>query len=251
MKNKGVLIALIAIGVIVLIGTAIFLGFFLGRGWFGGGCCGGWGSANNHPDFGRGMMWGGGRGWFSRNDNWRGGSSSSERVLSIQEADEAVDAYIEDYNAAEELHISEIMIFDNHAYAIVKEEDTGINAFEVLVDPETLSVFPEMGPNMMWNLKYGHMRGGMRGSGFNNSTAVMPISDEEAVKIANEYLNQNNSDLVVAGHPDRFYGYYTIHTEKDGEVAGMLSVNGYDGEVFLHTWHGDFVEMTEHSDDDH
>jgi len=24
-----------------------------------------------------------------------------------------------------------------------------------------------------------------------------------------------------------------------------LSVNGYSGQVFLHTWHGDFIEMTE------
>jgi hypothetical protein len=25
----------------------------------------------------------------------------------------------------------------------------------------------------------------------------------------------------------------------------MLSVNGYSGQVFLHTWHGDLVEMSE------
>ena len=33
--------------------------------------------------------------------------------------------------------------------------------------------------------------------------------------------------------------------EKDGKVAGMLSVNGYSGQVFLHTWHGAFVEESE------
>ena len=30
-----------------------------------------------------------------------------------------------------------------------------------------------------------------------------------------------------------------------GSVAGMLSVNGYSGQVFLHTWHGTFIEEAE------
>jgi len=25
----------------------------------------------------------------------------------------------------------------------------------------------------------------------------------------------------------------------------MLSVNGYDGQVFYHSWHGAFIEMSE------
>ncbi len=40
-----------------------------------------------------------------------------------------------------------------------------------------------------------------------------------------------------------FPGYYTLDTLTDGKVIGMLSVNAYSGQVFLHTWHGDFVEM--------
>jgi len=264
MKNKGLLIALAAVGIIAIISTTLFLGFYWGRGWFGGGCCGGWSSGDNLPRFGRGMMWGGSRGWFDGRNSWRGGrgwfrgdanwsgdSPSSARVLSIEEAETAVNAFIAEYRAAEELIISEIMIFDNHAYAEVIEEDTGIGAFEVLVDPVTLAVIPEMGPNMMWNLKYSHMRGGMMGSGYYSRAAEMPISDEEAVEIANAYLSQNNSDLVAGGHADRFYGYYTIHTERDGKIYGMLSVNGYDGKVFLHTWHGEFIEMAEYSEEGH
>jgi len=38
---------------------------------------------------------------------------------------------------------------------------------------------------------------------------------------------------------------YTLDFEKDGKVAGMLSVNGYSGQVFLHTWHGTFIEESE------
>jgi heat shock protein HslJ len=40
----------------------------------------------------------------------------------------------------------------------------------------------------------------------------------------------------------QFYGYYTLDFSKDGKVSGMLSVNGYSGQVFLHTWHGSFIE---------
>jgi hypothetical protein len=109
------------------------------------------------------------------------------------------------------------MIFDNNAYAIVVEKSTNIGAFELLVDPVNRSVFPEYGPNMMWNLKYGMMSGsggygmpgpGMMGRGYgygpggmmggygskNGATAPqvspdMPVSAEEASQAAQKYLD--------------------------------------------------------------
>ena len=242
MKNKGLLITLAIIGVIAIAGVATAAGFFWWRGGFGGGCCIGNQQWNTFPRMRGGMMWGGG---------WQTNNISSSAVLSLDEAEGAINDYIDDYRSDEELFISEIMIFDNHAYAEVVEESTGIGAFEVLVDPSNLTVFPEMGPNMIWNLKYGHMRGGMMGSGFNNSEMEMPISGADAAQIASEYLSKNGSDLMADDHADRFYGYYTIHTLKDGDISGMLSVNGYNGEVYIHTWHGNFIEMTEHADDGH
>jgi len=236
MKNRGLLIALAVISVIAIIGTAAAVGFFWGWGGFGG-CCMRNRQWNIFPRWGRGMMWDGG---------WQSGVGSRSRVLSIEEAENAINEYIEDYGSNEELHIGEMMIFDNHAYAQVVEEETGIGAFEVIVDPDTLYVSPEMGANMMWNLKYGHMRGGMMGGGYRSSEADMPFSGEDAIRIANEYLNENDSDLTAEEHPDPFYGYYTIHTEKDGEVYGMLSVNGFDGRVIMHIWHGEFIEMSAH-----
>ena len=32
---------------------------------------------------------------------------------------------------------------------------------------------------------------------------------------------------------------------EDGGIAGMLSVNGYTGDVWYHNWHGIFIDMTE------
>ena len=67
-----------------------------------------------------------------------------------------------------DLKVAEVMVFDNNAYVRVVEQSTGIGAFELLVDPATLAVTPEPGPNMMWNLKYSalnhqYMMGGMDG----------------------------------------------------------------------------------------
>ena len=92
--------------------------------------------------------------------------------ISIADAQIAVENYLASLGN-EDLDIGEIMVFDNHAYAQIFEKSTSIVAMEVLVDPVTLTVYPEHGPNMMWNLKYGMMSGyggyGMMGSGMMDS----------------------------------------------------------------------------------
>jgi hypothetical protein len=127
---------------------------------------------------------------------------------------------------------------------------------------------------MMWNTKYGMMSGtrgygGMMGSngrgmmgpngggmmGEYGSSASprsaqgssqdkMPVDPEQARKVADAYLSRV-SPGTKAEEPTRFYGYYTIDTEKDGKTSGMLSVNGYSGEVWYHSWHGPFVAKDE------
>ena len=54
---------------------------------------------------------------------------------------------------------------------------------------------------------------------------------------------------TVGDEVDPFYGYYTLHTLNDGEIEGMLSVNGTTGQVWYHSWHGDFLDMTEDAHD--
>jgi hypothetical protein len=72
----------------------------------------------------------------------------------------------------------------------------------------------------------------------------MTVSPEQAREIADAYVRRV-SPGTQAGEAEPFYGYYTLHTEKDGEVTGMLSVNGYSGEVWYHSWHGPFIAMEE------
>jgi len=151
------------------------------------------------------------------------------------------------------------MIFDNNAYVVIKESDTGLGAFELLVDPASQIAYPEYGPNMMWNLKYGGLghgsmmagNGGMMG-GWNyqyqippDASAELTVTPEQAVQYAQQYLDNNYAGATAATDPLPFYGYYTLDFEKDGQIVGMLSVNGYNGQIFLHTWHGTFIEEDE------
>jgi hypothetical protein len=174
-----------------------------------------------------------------------GNRLSGVKPLTVDQAKQAVSAYLAGLNNPD-LVISEIMIFDNNAYARITEKTTGVGAFELLVDPVTQSVFPEYGPNMMWNLKYGMMGQGMMG-GFTapNTTGQMSVTADQARQIAQRYLDTYQPGAQADQKPDPFYGYYTIDTLRDDKPVGMLSVNGYSGQVFVHTWHGDFVEMSE------
>lgn len=184
---------------------------------------------------GWGMMWGG------------PGYGSSANRLTIDEAAAAAVEYLEDYG--QDLVVIEVMEFSRNFYAEVEEEDTGIHAMELLVDKSSGRVYPEPGPNMMWNTKYGHMRGmmGMMGNYYRGGSpaAKMPVTPGEAQELAQQYLNANSPGLTV-GHADTFYGYYTLHTLRSGEVEGMLSVNGYTGAVWYHSWHGAFIGMEEY-----
>ena len=144
-----------------------------------------------------------------------------------------------------DLAIDEIMEFEQNFYVVYFEESTGIGAFEMLIDKDTGRIFPEYGPNMMWNTKYGH--GGMMCCVRDPSpfpSAEMPIDQDEAVAIAQEYLDQYVPG-TVAGDPHPFYGYYTIHITKDNEIYGMLSVHGTDGTVWYHNWHGAHIQSLE------
>ena len=228
-----ILVALLVIGIVA--------GFFMMGGWMRGGM---------NP-----MMGG-------YNNNY-----ANATPLTVEQAKAAAEKYLTNLNNSD-LKITEVMIFNNNAYLVVKETSTGNGAFELLVDPGSQVAYPEYGPNMMWNLKYGclnhqHMMeymmgsssrmmgGGMMGDCDENNTtppnvsAEMTVTPEQAIEFAQKYLDANIPGATAATDPSKFYGYYTLDFKKDGKVAGMLSVNGYSGQVFLHTWHGTFLEESE------
>lgn len=88
----------------------------------------------------------------------------------------------------------------------------------------------------------------MGGFDFNDNVTTfddLPVSPEEALAVAQTYLDKYSTGADVSDEITTFYGYYTIDIERDGEIIGMVSVNGFTSQVFPHTWHGDFIEMSE------
>ncbi len=85
---------------------------------------------------------------------------------------------------------------------------------------------------MMWNGKYGMMS--------SYQQTQMTVTSQQAMKIAQDFLDvvypDTEADEIVA-----YYGYYTIMTELEGKHYGMLSVNGYSGDIWYHTWHSMFL----------
>jgi hypothetical protein len=275
--NKTLSTILTVLTIIVLAGVIFFAGMLYARAnmmW-------GW---SNENGYGRGMMGQGGmtlapgasagvNGMMNGNGGMMGGmmngygyTNSGLAPLTIDEAKAAAEKYLSNLENSD-FTIGEVMIFNNHAYLVIKEESTDVGAFELLVDPASKTAYPEHGPNMMWNLKYsglnhqymmennGGMMGMMGGSGMMSGngwsstnpadvSAEMTVMPEQAMEYAQKYLDENVSG-TLATSPIQFYGYYTLHFENDGEVAGMLSVHGFSGQVFLHTWHGTFIEKAQ------
>lgn len=136
------------------------------------------------------------------------------------------------------LEVGEVMRFKNHYYADLQEDD-GSKVTEVLIDPRTGAVRPEMGPATMWNTRFGMM-------GRDGGSEAADISATRAQQIADRWLADRGEGLT-SEDPVQFPGYYTLHTVRAGEITGMLSVRASTGDVWYHSWHGDFVEMSEHS----
>jgi hypothetical protein len=256
--SKGLRISLVVIGVVVAAAALLLIGLSLGRPYWGIGSLWPWstdryayGPMLGRVGYGRGMM---GLGPGAYGPGMMGFGSSAllgAEPLSVEQAQEALADYLETLGD-ENLQVGEVMIFDNHAYAEIVEADSGIGAMQLLVDPVTLAVYPEHGPNMMWNLKYspmagygmmGWMRGWYAGGQAIDPADEMTVSPEQAVAAAQDYLDRYLPGAAAAEEVNPYYGYYTLHILREGETIGMLSVNGYSGQVFLHTWHADFVEM--------
>ena len=266
--NKTISTTLTVVAILAIAGVIFFAGtMYAGANAFGPSMMGGYGR-NNDNAYDSSMMANGGNMMKGYRYN-----DTNLTPLTVDQAKVSAEKYLANLNNSD-LQIDEIMIFDNNAYVVVKETSTGNGAFELLVDPTSQIAFPEHGPNMMWNLKYsglnhqymmaghGGMMGyggmtlapgastGVSGYGWDSTTPAdvsveMTVTPEQAIEYAQKYLDANISGATAATDPIQFYGYYTIDFEKDGQVAGMLSVNGYSGQVFRHTWHGTFIEEAE------
>ena len=195
---------------------------------------GGFGMMGN----GYGMM-GGGYGLTQAPAPWAGVPGTRYRVspgnasrISLDQARKLAEDYAT--TVGSDLAVAEVMEFENNFYALVKESDSGHGALELLIDPYTGAVGPEPGPNMMWNDRYGHMSFGAGGEN--------RLSMDEARAFAQQALDTQLPGSKAHEDGAAFYGYFTFDFDNaNGTIAGMLSVEGSTGAVWLHTWHGSFV----------
>ena len=197
----------------------------------------------------RGMM---GR-WFNTNNV----AYENGKKLSPDDIENIVEDYIEGYG--DNLKVSDIFVYkDADYYVSVEEKDSGRGAMELLVNPYTGQVYPEYGPNMMWNEKYsmhggygmmGNSRWGMMGGTsnyqqYNNRDSSKRINKDEAIKIADKYMKENfGEEFSVPGDGHEFYGYYTFHIDQGDNTVGMMSVNYYTGDSWYHEWHGELEQV--------
>jgi len=166
---------------------------------------------------------------------------TGEPRISMDQAIQIVNQYLVNRNDPD-LKASEILEFSYNFYVGFVEKSTGIHAFEALIDPYTGDMYPEPGPNMMWNAKYGMMSGMMWGT--LTPSGPMTVTEEAAKGYAEEFLKSYLPGAKI-GDADRFYGYYTIEILSNDQIYGMLSVNGFTGQVWYHSWHGAFIAMRE------
>jgi hypothetical protein len=156
------------------------------------------------------------------------------------------------------LAIDEVEEYQNNFYAAYYEMNTGIFAFQMVIWKPSSTwtggyggmmggytmmygvVMPEPGPNMVWNQRY-RMMGGMMGFYGQSATGPMSVTHDQAKTLAQEYLDTNYPG-TFAGDVDTYYGYYNVDVLQNGNTFGMLSVNGYTGQVWYHTWHGPYIQ---------
>ncbi len=206
-----------------------------GSGWGSGGMMGGW-RGNYAPTQGytstvpygyrgRGMGPGMMGGWGT----YGYGYTPNANPISLDQAVTSAQQYVAALNN-NDLALTQVEEYTANFYGVVKEESTGMGA-----------VYPEPGPSMMWNTKYSPMAWMTDGFWFSAPSAQMPVTLAQARDNAEQYLKTYLPNTTVEDKGDTFYGYYNFDLLQNGTTYGMLSVNGYTGVVWYHTWHGNFV----------
>lgn len=156
--------------------------------------------------------------------------NSNGSLVSLEQAKDIAKRYLAAQNDPD-LELADLEEWEFNFYAEYKEKSTGIKAFQIVIDKYSGIASPEMGPNMMWNTKYGMT---------SLQPSAMTLTKEQAKIFAQQFLDSRLPG-TKAEDSGLFYGYYHFDVKKDDKMYGMLDVNGYSGQVWYHTWHGNFI----------
>lgn len=166
--------------------------------------------------------------------------------MTIDQVEELVKDYLRDLDDSN-IQVEEIIEFANDFYVRFSEKDTGINAFVALVDPYTGRMYAGHHPDKFWNTKY-------RGESYRESrgrpesidwpSGPMTITEEQAWSNAQRAILGYIPEGEI-GSVEPFYGYYTIPILQQGNVVGLVSINGYTGTVCYEACHGSVLGRVE------
>ncbi len=210
-----------------------------------------------HPGHGPAMM---GSGYGGMMGGGYGAMPAAPRTGSATADPAAVRSRVEGWLRSHgfgSFRVSEVMAFSRNDYVAVRD-GKGRPAFELLAG-RTGGWLMEEPPSMMWNSRYGMMRGlsrswmsgmGAMMGGWNGySTGSGKVTSVlQAARAADRWLARARPGERVStetGGMGAFPGYFTLDTTRNGKTAGMISVNAATGAVWYHGWHGDFLAERE------
>lgn len=145
-----------------------------------------------------------------------------------EEARQKMEDFAKQYGS--NVEVDDFMAFSSNYYAVLRSTDSGQNIAEVLVDRYSGSAYPEPGPNMMWNTRSGAGRTKAEGADYDLAGAK---------KLAEDFLTGYLPGAQII-ESNEMSGYYTFDFGRK-DIEGMLSVNAYSGQIWVHTWHGFYV----------
>lgn len=129
------------------------------------------------------------------------------------------------------VEVEDFMVFSGNYYAVLKDLNSSQYMAEILVDRYSGSAYAEPGPNMMWNTQLGAGRAKAEGADYDMAGAE---------KLAGDFLTGYLPGAQIL-ESKAMPGYYTFDFGRQ-EIEGMLSVNAYSGQIWVHTWHGFYLE---------
>ncbi|NYT02741.1 MAG: peptidase M4 [Methanosarcinales archaeon] len=127
--------------------------------------------------------------------------------------------------------VHSLMKFSSSYYARIVDGQTGENLAELMVDRYSGAVYPEPGPC------------------FARAASSRETAGEGDVQPYDQEGARSRADSFLAGYcpgsraldGEDYPGYYSFYFGRQ-DTEGILSVNSSDGRVWVHSWHGIFLE---------
>ncbi len=150
------------------------------------------------------------------------------RPIAQNEAIKNMESFARQYGS--NVEVEDFMVFSSNYYAVVKDTESDQDIAEIIVDRYSGSIYPEPGPNMMWNTRSGAGRTRTEGTEYNLA---------QAENLTKDFLGGYLPEAQIMESKE-MPGYYTFDFGRH-DIEGMLSVNAYSGQVWVHTWHGPYL----------